>query len=234
MPVYRLSQEIIFPPATEAEADGLLAVGGDLSPERILLAYASGIFPWPHSGYPLLWFSPDPRMVLPTGELHVGRRLERTLRQGRFELHLDRACPEVIRRCASIPRRHECGTWITPEMIEAYSRLHELGFVHSAEAYRGGRLVGGIYGISLGAAFIGESMFAQERDASKAALASLVRQLHRWGITLFDAQIHTPHMEHFGAREWSRRRYLAALAEALEQPTRRGHWRFDGEDQGTH
>jgi leucyl/phenylalanyl-tRNA--protein transferase len=227
MPVFRLTRRLAFPRPDLADESGLLAVGGDLRPERLLLAYASGIFPWPHAGLPLLWFSPDPRMVLPTGELRVSRRLGRTIRAGAHRVRLDTACRAVIEGCATTPRRGEPGTWITSEMVEAYVRLHELGFVHSAECWVGERLVGGLYGVSLGAVFVGESMFSRERDASKIALVGLVRQLARWGIGLVDVQVHTDHLASLGAREWPRERYLAELAGALDAPTRRGAWRLD-------
>lgn len=223
MPVYRLSSALAFPDPSEAEPSGLLAAGGDLRAERLLLAYSRGIFPW-HGGPPILWYSPDPRAVLVPGELRVSRRLERTLRSGRLELTLDAAFREVMEACASAPRPGQDGTWITPAMVDAYSDLHRRGLAHSAEAWRGGRLVGGIYGISLGSAFFGESMFHAERDASKAALVALVRQLAAWGFTLFDAQIPTPHLARFGVEAWPRQRFLAALAAAVERPTRRGRW----------
>jgi leucyl/phenylalanyl-tRNA---protein transferase len=229
MPVYRLSQRLVFPDPALAGPGDLVAIGGDLSPERLLLAYASGIFPWPHDGYPLLWFSPDPRMVLPVPDLHVARRLARTLRQGRFTVRLDTACPSVIAACAGVPRAHEEGTWITPAMREAYTRLHAMGFVHSAEAWRDGHLVGGVYGVCLGGVFVGESMFRHVDDASKVALVTLVRQLERWGIGLLDAQLPAPHLAALGARPWPRERYLAALAAALRQETRRGRWVLDGD-----
>ncbi len=227
MPVFRLTDEFAFPSPEYADDDGLLAVGGDLRAERLLLAYANGIFPWPHEGMPLLWFSPLDRMVLPGRELHVSRRLGRTIRSGRFEVHLDRNCREVITACASIRRGDEQGTWITGQMIEAYSRLHDLGFVHSAESWFEGELVGGLYGVSLGGVFVGESMFARVRDASKVALVTLIHQLMRWQIELVDVQVHTDHLESFGAREWTRERYLAERERVLEQPTRRGPWRLD-------
>jgi leucyl/phenylalanyl-tRNA---protein transferase len=227
MPVFRLTDEIVFPSPRLAAAGGLLAVGGDLSPERLLLAYARGIFPWPHDGMPLLWFSPDPRMVLRVDDLHVSRRLERTLRQHRFDVRLDTACPAVIRSCASTPRCGQSGTWITSEMLAAYVHLHDLGFVHSAEAWQDGCLVGGLYGVCLGGVFVGESMFATRSDASKVALVTLVRQLARWGIDLFDAQVHTGHVERFGARQWPRARYLEVLERTLARPTRRGRWSLE-------
>ncbi len=227
MPVYTLTAELAFPDPREARPDGLLAAGGDLRPERLLLAYSLGIFPW-HGGPPILWYSPDPRAVLLPGDLHVARRLERTLTRSRFELRLDTAFRAVVEGCAIAPRPGQDGTWITPDMVDAYTRLHELGVAHSAEAWSGGRLVGGVYGVSLGAAFFGESMFHRERDASKLALVALVRQLEAWGFELFDGQIPTPHLARFGLRPWPRERFLRALARALERPTRRGVWRFDG------
>jgi leucyl/phenylalanyl-tRNA--protein transferase len=223
--VYRLGAECVFPPASGAEPSGLVAVGGDLSPERLLQAYAHGIFPW-FEEPPILWFSPEPRGVLRTARLHVPRRLERTLRQGRFALRLDSAFGAVIRACAA-PRPGSRGTWITPEMVEAYETLHALGFAHSAEAFEGGALAGGLYGVSLGGAFFAESMFHRRNDAAKAALVALVRQLEAWGITLVDAQLPASHLTALGFESWSRARYLRALARALDAPTRRGRWSFD-------
>jgi len=227
LPVYRLTDEIVFPHAALADENGLLAVGGDLRSERLILAYSSGIFPWPHEGCPLLWFSPDPRMVLLPGKLKIGRRLLRTMKNTAFRLTFDTAFGEVIEGCASILRKHEAGTWITPEMIEAYNTLHDLGVAHSVECWLDDHLAGGLYGVSLGAAFIGESMFARASDASKAAFVTLVRQLDRWGFKMIDAQIHTEHLQRFGALEWPRSRYLATLGEAMKQPTRYGPWQID-------
>lgn len=227
MPIYELGDAILFPPSEGADEEGLVAVGGDLRPERILAAYRVGIFPWPHEDYPLLWFSPDPRLVLPLEDLHVPRRLERTIRQRRFRLTLDTAFRDVMEACATTPRNYEGGTWITPAMIEGYTRLHELGFAHSIEAWNEDELAGGLYGLSLGSMFVAESMFARQRDASKVAFVTMIRHLARRGDALFDAQIHTYHVEQFGAVEWPRSRYLAALRTCLEQPTRRGAWRLD-------
>lgn len=227
MPVYRLGREPRFPDPEQSDPSGLLAVGGDLSPERLLAAYAAGIFPWYSEGEPILWHSPDPRTLLPRGALRVSRSLERTLRRGRFRLTLDTDFDAVIRACAEVPRPEGDGTWITRSMRRAYARLHELGFAHSCEAWQGERLVGGLYGVSLGRAFFGESMFHVASDASKAAFVTLVRQLEAWGFDFVDCQVHTRHLERFGAVAWPRRRFLAALAHALEGPTRRGRWRFD-------
>ncbi|HEX2486502.1 MAG TPA: leucyl/phenylalanyl-tRNA--protein transferase [Myxococcota bacterium] len=226
MPVYRLTGRLAFPDPSEAEPDGLLAAGGDLSVERLLLAYSCGIFPW-HGGPPILWYAPDPRAVLPPARLHVPQRLRRTLRRGGFTVTLDAAFREVVEACAAAPRPGQDGTWITPDMVDAYTELHRQGLAHSAEAWRDGRLVGGVYGPSLGSAFFGESMFHRERDASKVALVALVWQLDAWGFTLFDAQLQTPHLVRFGVEPWPRARFQAALAEALERPTRRGRWTLD-------
>jgi leucyl/phenylalanyl-tRNA--protein transferase len=226
MPVYRLDHRLVFPPPDEAE-DGLLAVGGDLRPERLLIAYARGIFPWYGEGLPILWHSPDPRMVLLADRLIVNRSLAKTIRRRPYRVELDRAFADVVRRCAAVPRPGQDGTWITEDMIAAYVALHELGYAHTAEAWEGDRLVGGVYGVSLGGAFFGESMFADRPDASKVAFVALVEQLARWGIGLIDCQVHTEHLERFGAEEWPRPRFLAALATALEAPTRKGRWTFD-------
>ncbi len=229
MPVYRLGRELAFPPPEAAEPDGLLAVGGDLEPERLLLAYAQGIFPWYDEGLPILWHSPDPRMVLLPHELHVSRSLARTLRRKTFALTLDGAFARVIAACAETPRRRGEGTWITPEMRAAYLRLHEQGFAHSAEAWREGELAGGVYGVALGGCFFGESMFARRSDASKAAFATLVRQIERWGFDLLDCQMPSSHLARLGAREWPRPRFLRHLRRALARTTRRGPWRLDAD-----
>jgi leucyl/phenylalanyl-tRNA--protein transferase len=225
VPVYRLGSSLTFPPPEEAEEGGLLAVGGDLSPPRLLAAYAMGIFPW-YEEAPILWYSPDPRTILVPGELRVSRRLRRTLRQGLFELRLDSAFEEVIRSCARAPRRGSRGTWITADMIAAYCALHELGFAHCSEAWCEGKLVGAVYGVSLGSGFFGESMFFRQRDASKAALVALLWQTEAWGFELFDCQMHTDHMARLGAREWPRDLFLRALRKSMKQPTRRGRWQL--------
>jgi leucyl/phenylalanyl-tRNA--protein transferase len=227
MPVYLLADRIAFPPPEAAEESGLLAVGGDLSPERLLLAYASGIFPWYEEGVPVLWHSPDPRTVLLARELHVPRSLGKRLRRDPYAVSLDDAFEPVIRACAAVRRPGQRGTWITADMIDAYLELHRRGFAHSAEAWQDGELVGGLYGVSLGACFFGESMFALRGDASKMAFVRLVRQLERWGIDLVDCQVRTDHLARFGAVPWPRRRYLEELACRLRAPTRRGRWRFD-------
>jgi leucyl/phenylalanyl-tRNA--protein transferase len=226
MPILRLDHRLAFPPVDDAE-DGLLAVGGDLRPERLLLAYRSGIFPWYSEGQPILWHSPDPRMVLVTRDLVVPRSLRKTMRKQAYRLSLDTAFGKVVAACASVERPGQSGTWITPDMQAAYRELHRRGLAHSAEAWQDARLVGGLYGVSLGGAFFGESMFALAPDASKVAFVRLVEQLVRWGIGLVDCQVHTDHLARFGAVEWPRKRYLAALKKALASPTRTGPWRFE-------
>jgi leucyl/phenylalanyl-tRNA--protein transferase len=226
MPIFRLDHRMEFPPVEYAE-DGLLAVGGDLRPERLLLAYRSGIFPWYSEGQPILWHSPDPRMVLLGADLKVPRSLRKTMRKQAYRVTLDAAFGKVVAACASVERPGQSGTWITPEMQAAYRELHRRGFAHSVEAWQERRLVGGLYGVSMGSAFFGESMFALAPDASKIAFVRLVEQLARWSIGLVDCQVHTEHLARFGAVEWPRRRYLTALRKALAGPTRTGPWRFD-------
>jgi leucyl/phenylalanyl-tRNA---protein transferase len=202
-----------FPDPATAPADGPLAVGGDLEPETVLEAYRSGIFPWPSGGC-LYWWSPDPRMVLPLDGLHVSRSLRRTLRSGRFTTTIDMACRDVIAACADRPGE---GTWITPEMTAAYGVLHELGIAHSVEVWQDERLVGGLYGVALGAAFMGESMFHRVRDASKVALAHLDAVLVRGGYLLFDAQLPTDHLVRMGAVSTPRDQFLDALDVAVRR-----------------
>ncbi|HSM92214.1 MAG TPA: leucyl/phenylalanyl-tRNA--protein transferase [Anaeromyxobacteraceae bacterium] len=224
MPVFRLSDELIFPDPSLAEEDGLLAVGGDLSGERLLRAYAQGIFPWFNEGSPILWWSPDPRLVLFPGELHVSSSLARTLRRGTYRVTADRAFGQVIRGCARTERPGQRGTWITDEMIAAYEALHREGFAHSFEAWHGEVLAGGLYGVSLGGAFFGESMFSERPDASKAAFVRSVQFLSGRGVELVDCQVRTDHLVRLGAREIPRTRFLDRLEELLERPTLRGAW----------
>ena len=208
-----------FPPPGHAldDPNGLLAFGGDLSPQRLLAAYAQGIFPWYSHGDPLLWWSPDPRCVFRTDGVHVARRLARTLRHSAWTLSMDRAFLEVMHACAA-PRSYESGTWITPEMIAAYARLHELGHAHSLEVWDGGELVGGIYGVAIGRAFSAESMFSRADNASKAALLALCRALRAWGFPLLDAQVPNPHLLGLGAVELPRAEYLRTLRTLARQP----------------
>ncbi len=229
MPVFTLDPErLLFPPPALAE-DGLLAVGGDLRPERLLLAYRQGIFPWYSEGRPILWHSPDPRMVLLAAELRVPRSLRKVMRQQRYRVTLDTAFPAVMRACATVPRPGQDGTWITAAMLEAYEVLHQHGYAHSVEAWDGDTLAGGLYGVSLGRVFFGESMFARAPDASKVAFATLVEEeLPPRGIELVDCQVYTDHLARFGAEEWPRARFLRVLRQALRAPDAVGRWNRSG------
>lgn len=220
MPVYQLIDQLVFPPPELAEPGGLLAVGGDLSPQRLLLAYSMGIFPWYNPGEPILWWSPDPRCIIDQQSLKVSRSLAKVLRRGSFQVTFDRDFPAVIDACAASRRSRE-GTWITPEMQAAYCRLHELGFAHSVECWQGGVLVGGLYGVCLGKCFFGESMFHRVTDASKVALVHLVRHRDGRHFTLVDCQLSTPHLTSLGAQEVSRADYLMRLRAAGVSPSLR-------------
>ena len=225
MPIFPLTDSLKFPNPNGADADGLVAYGGDLSPRRLLAAYAQGLFPWPHGAdLPLLWFSPDPRTVLVPADLHVSRSLRKTLRQGLCTVRFDTAFDRVVRACATTRRSDQEGTWITPAMRHAYGVLHRLGFAHSAEAWLEGRLVGGVYGVSIGAGFFAESMFTHLSNAAKVAFVHLVRQLEAWGFHFVDCQMYSDHVKHFGAVPWERAYFLSALSAARSQPTRRGPW----------
>jgi leucyl/phenylalanyl-tRNA--protein transferase len=225
MPVFYLTQALGFPSPHLAE-DGLVAVGGDLSEERLLLAYRMGIFPWYSEGEPILWWSPEPRLILLPEEFHVSKRLQRVIRQRVFSVTFDEAFEGVMRACAETPRRGQRGTWITPRMIDAYCRLHESGYAHSVECRQDGELAGGLYGVSLGKCFFGESMFSQVPNASKVALAALVEQLKAWAFELIDCQITMPHLLRLGAREVSRRQFMRRLQHALRAEPRLGKWRL--------
>lgn len=229
MPIYALPDAHIFPDPRAADPSGLLAIGGDLHPDRLLKGYCQGIFPWYSDGQPILWHSPDPRFVLELDQLHVPRTLRQRARKRPYRLSMDTAFDEVISQCADVPRRGQDGTWITDDMERAFNGLFELGFAHSVEAWLDGLLVGGLYGVSLGGLFFGESMFSTAPDASKLAFVALVEQLRAWDFGLLDSQVYTDHVGRFGAVEIPRERYLARLAECLEQPTRRGPWVFDGD-----
>ncbi|MBI5594214.1 MAG: leucyl/phenylalanyl-tRNA--protein transferase [Deltaproteobacteria bacterium] len=224
MPVFRLSDQIIFPEPELSREDGLLAVGGDLSIERLILAYRMGIFPWYAKEDPILWWSPDPRLVLYPDTLHVSRSLTKTLKQGRFAVTLDQDFARVIAACAGVPRDNQPGTWITAEMMDAYCRLHEAGFAHSVEVWNQSELAGGLYGVSLGKCFFGESMFARKNNASKVGLVTLVHFLRKWSFNFIDCQVTTPHLVRLGAREISRKQFMAELKLALKSPTRKGKW----------
>ena len=223
MPVYRLRRELVFPDPEEAEG-GLVAVGGDLLPQRLLLAYAMGIFPWYGEGDPILWHSPDPRCVLPTRGMHVGRTLRRFMRQAPYRISFDEDFSGVICACQEAERSGQDGTWITKEMLSAYEELHRLGFAHSVEAVVGDELVGGLYGVSIGRVFFGESMFSRADYASRIALLTLGEALATRGFSWIDAQVITDTTRALGAEEWPRRRFLEMLNVELEPETLRGPW----------
>jgi leucyl/phenylalanyl-tRNA--protein transferase len=224
VPIFILSNAVTFPPPQLAREDGLLAIGGDLTEQRLLHAYRQGIFPWYLTGEPILWWSPDPRLVLYPEELHVARRLRRVLRNNRFAVTIDTAFESVIRGCAETRHRRREGTWLTPEMIQAYCGLYLSGYAHSVEVWHENRLAGGLYGVSLGRAFFGESMFARLTDASKVGFVALAEHLRRLNFDFIDCQVTTDHMKRFGAREIPRDRFLLELGGALKQPTIQGKW----------
>ena len=223
MPVFRLTPQLLFPDPELAE-EGLLAIGGDLSVERLLLAYRSGIFPWFGEEDPLLWWSPPERAVLWPGRLHLSARTRRSLRHRPFEVRFDTAFGEVIGHCSQVPRPGQDGTWITLEMQGAYLALHQAGYAHSVEAWRDGRLRGGLYGVSLGGAFFGESMFSLEPEASRAALQALDARLAGWGFSMIDGQLPHEGLMGYGFRAVPRDLFLAELALALAAGTRAGSW----------
>jgi len=227
MPVFQLSDTICFPPPKLAREDGLLAIGGDLSPERLLLAYQMGIFPWYAEGDPLLWWAPTPRLILRPQEFHLSRRLQRELKKGVFEFTMDAAFRAVIGACAEVRTEQLRPTWIDAEMIEAYCKLHELGYAHSLECWQRGTLVGGLYGVSVGGFFFGESMFSRVTNSSKAALAVLARQLAAWGFDCIDCQMRTEHLISLGATEISGDQFFSMLQRSILRPDKRGEWTLD-------
>lgn len=227
----RLSDATFFPPVESALRDpnGLLAMGGDLSLERLLDAYRHGIFPWFNPGEPILWWSPDPRMVLEPQVIRVTRSLAKRIRNGGFELRVDSAFAEVMRACA-MPRDDDVGTWISPPMVAAYTRLFDAGYAHSVETWHDGILVGGLYGVAIGRMFFGESMFSRMPDASKVALVRLARQLRQWGFGLIDCQMETAHLASLGARAMPRSMFTMQLEELVNLPHLPGPWHFDAPD----
>ena len=230
MPIFQLVEKIIFPPSHLTSPTGILAVGGDLSPERILEAYRQGIFPWYADQEPIIWWSPDPRFVLFPPEIRVSRSMKQILRQGRFRITFDRDFRAVITACQK-PRPGQAGTWITQDMKEAYSTLHELGYAHSVEAWQEGVLVGGLYGVSLGRCFFGESMFSLVSNASKAAFITLAEALLQRRFGLIDCQVYSPHLASLGARAIPRGEFTDLLNNLLGFETLHGNWGFFS-DQG--
>ncbi len=226
MTVYKLIKELVFPSPEDAEPDGLLAVGGDLSVKRLLLAYQMGIFPWYTEETPILWWSPDPRLVVFPEDLKISKSLKRIIKKDTFNITLDQAFEKVIRNCATAKRSRDEGTWIVDEMIDAYCELHRQGFAHSAESWQECKLVGGLYGVSLGKVFFGESMFSTVSNASKVAFVHLVQLLQSWEFSLIDCQVTTDLLLSFGARESPRVDFLYCLRAALLHKTHRGKWCF--------
>ena len=222
--IFALNDDIIFPPPQLAREDGLLAIGGDLSVERLLLAYSLGIFPWYAEEDPILWWAPDPRFVLELDEFHISKRLARTIKQGIFDISCDRAFAEVIQGCSKKRPGKEEGTWIVPEMADAYCQLHELGYAHSVECWQGGKLVGGLYGLSLGRIFFGESMFSIANNASKVALAHLVSFLRQWNFNLVDCQVKSDHLIRLGAKEVPGIEFRKRLRQYVEIDSKQQIW----------
>ena len=227
MTVFLLTDNIAFPPPHLASKEGLLAVGGDLSRERLLLAYRMGIFPWFSEDEPILWWSPDPRLVLYPREIRISKTLKKIIKKGIFTVTMDTAFGRVITQCAQTRLENNQGTWIVEDMIEAYCRLHKSGFAHSVEAWHEGELAGGLYGVSLGRCFFGESMFTRISNASNVALVTLVDYLNKLSFDIIDCQLTTEHLLRFGAREIPRARFLIQLEESLKAPTKKGKWSFD-------
>lgn len=232
--IYQLANapDYRFPDVEVADTDGLLAIGGDLNPERIITAYRKGIFPWYSEGQPVLWWSPDPRAILYPEDLRISRSLKKTLRKNIYTVSLDEEFESVIRLCAEDRNSDQSpGTWITGEMMQAYIALHEMGYAHSVEVRDKDRnLVGGLYGIALGRAFFGESMFSRKSDASKAGFAGLVRQLSDWGYHFIDCQVESDHLASLGAKPVPRKRFIAQLDQALTSDDRPGKWILEADN----
>lgn len=225
MPVFPLGKECIFPPVELATKEGIIAVGGDLSPQRLLAAYRQGIFPWYSDPDPILWWSPDPRLILFPHELIVSKSMRKILSKGAFKVTCDTCFRDVMLGCRK-PRKYGPGTWITDDILDAYCRLHEIGYAHSVESWQQGRLVGGLYGVSLGSVFIGESMFFKVSNASKVAFIKFVQRLGEIGFTFIDCQVYTAHLASFGAKTITRHEYLKLLRQCLQHKTRCGNWQY--------
>ncbi len=207
-----LGNDLKFPPVESASAEGIIAFGGDLRPERLMLAYRSGIFPWYNEGEPIIWYSPSERMVLFLEELHISQSMQRMMRKNEFEITWNKAFEQVIEHCQNSPRKDQLGTWITDDMKRAYIKLHELGFAKSVEVWKGKELVGGIYGIDLGHIFSGESMFSKVSNTSKLAFIHLVKELQKKQYKLIDCQVYNEHLESLGAREVSRKEFMGLIS----------------------
>lgn len=224
MPLFRLSSRLEFPPAWLARSDGLLCIGGDLSCERIILAYQNGIFPWFSDNEPILWWSPDPRLVLYPSDIRISRSLKKKLKKNRFRITVNQAFEQTISACAQPRKDPDEGTWLVEEMKDAYIELHHKGYAHSVEAWHQDQLAGGLYGVGIGCMFFGESMFSFQADASKAALVALARHLDRHGFDLIDCQVTTDHLCRMGAHEISRNRFLDILGRAVIRRPDPGVW----------
>lgn len=224
MSVFLLENEIYFPPASMAQKDGLLAIGGDLSPERLIEAYKNGIFPWYSEDYPIMWWSPDPRMIMFPKDFKRAKNLRRLVNRGVFEVKFDNNFKNVMIQCANVDRGNQDGTWITQEMIDAYLELYELGIAHSVETYHDGQLVGGLYGLAIGKVFFGESMFYNKSNASKVAFWYLVERLLELDFDIIDAQQQTDHFKSLGGRAIDREKFLTLLKLSVEKPHELKKW----------
>ncbi len=224
MPLFRLSKRLDFPPAWLARSDGLLCIGGDLSPKRLLLAYKNGIFPWFSENEPILWWSPDPRLVLYPDEINVSKSLKKKIRQNKFSIRINHAFEQTITACAKPRKNKHDGTWLVDEMIEAYIDLNALGYAHSIETWREDKLVGGLYGVSIGGSFFGESMFSVESDASKIALVALATHLNKYHFDLIDCQVTTDHLMKMGAVEISRNSFLDTIQNSVKREDLNAIW----------
>lgn len=227
MPLFRLSKKLDFPPTHFAGSDGLLCIGGDLSPKRLVLAYEKGIFPWFSKNEPLLWWSPDPRLVIFPGNIHISKSLKKKIKRSPFDIKIDNAFEKTIRSCVIVRKERDEGTWIIPEMVAAYTKLHYLGYAHSIEAWSDNRLVGGLYGVCLGGSFFGESMFSFESDASKIALVALANFLKKNNFDLIDCQVTTQHLLDMGAVEIPRDTFLYILQQSVKRVDIDNIWKQD-------
>lgn len=224
MPLFRLSKNLVFPPARFARNDGLLCIGGDLSPERLILAYEKGIFPWFSENDPLLWWSPDPRLVLFPDKIHISKSLNKTIKKNIFTIRLDTAFEQTIHACSSLRKKEDSGTWLVDEMVSAYILLHKKGYAHSIETWQDGKLVGGLYGISIGHSFFGESMFSLQKNASKIALVCLATHLKKHNFDLIDCQVTSDHLIHMGAIEISRQSFLEIIESSVQKKPIKNPW----------
>lgn len=227
MTIFYLNEENVFPPVSFAQKNGILAIGGDLSPARLIAAYEKGIFPWYSQGDPIIWWSPDPRFVIFPEKIKISRSMKQEIRKGTFKITADRAFDQVIKACRN-PRKHESGTWITDDIVKGYTELHKLGYAHSIEAWKDEKLTGGLYGVSLGRCFFGESMFYTEPNSSKAAFITLAEKLASLNFDIIDCQVYTAHLESLGAVEIPREEFIAILNSSLTQETLKGNWSETG------